>query len=75
MQPIGPMQWVLLAIYVFAIAFPVAKILRRLGFSGWWTILAFVPLANVLGLWALAYARWSPRGDTPVEVQSREPPP
>jgi len=24
----------------------------------WWTILAFIPLLNLIGLWVLAFARW-----------------
>jgi len=37
---------------------PVSRILRRLGFSGWWTILAFIPWINVIGLWVIAFVRW-----------------
>ena len=37
---------------------PVARILRRLGFSGFWVLLCFVPLGNIVGLWVLATTRW-----------------
>ena len=44
------------AIILFAV--PVANILRRSGHSAWWTILAFIPLVNLVCLWVFAFARW-----------------
>jgi uncharacterized membrane protein YhaH (DUF805 family) len=38
--------------------FPIAKILRRLGISGWWSLLTFIPVVNIISLWKLAYADW-----------------
>jgi uncharacterized membrane protein YhaH (DUF805 family) len=40
------------------LGWPVSKILRRLGFSGWWALLAFVPLVNFVSVWVLAFSRW-----------------
>ena len=37
---------------------PVANILHRAGRSRWWTILAFIPLLNLIGLWVFAFTRW-----------------
>jgi uncharacterized membrane protein YhaH (DUF805 family) len=37
---------------------PVVKILRRTGHSGWWVLLYFVPIANIIGLWVFAFAHW-----------------
>ena len=34
------------------------RILRRLGYSPWWVLLALVPIANVVGLWMLSSAVW-----------------
>jgi len=34
------------------------KILQRMGYSAWWSVLAVVPVANVVGLWLLSKARW-----------------
>ena len=51
-------HWLILAAPLVIIGFPIAKILGRMGFSGWWTILAFVPLANFIGLWILAFIEW-----------------
>jgi hypothetical protein len=36
-------------------------ILHRAGRSRWWTILAFVPLINLIGLWVFAFTRWPDR--------------
>jgi hypothetical protein len=40
------------------LAIPVANILHRAGRSRWWTILAFIPLLNLIGLWVFAFTRW-----------------
>jgi uncharacterized membrane protein YhaH (DUF805 family) len=37
---------------------PVARILRRTGYSRWSCLLALIPLVNYIGLWILAYIRW-----------------
>jgi hypothetical protein len=39
---------------IIIVAVPVANILHRAGRSRWWTILAFVPLVNLIGLWVFA---------------------
>ena len=36
----------------------VAEILGRVGFSGWWSLLAVVPLLNVILLWVFAFTDW-----------------
>jgi hypothetical protein len=33
-------------------------IIRRTGYSGWWVLLALVPLGSFVGLWMLALNRW-----------------
>jgi hypothetical protein len=47
---------VLLVLFVFL--FPMATILRKAGYSGWWVLLWFVPLGNLVGLWIFAFADW-----------------
>ena len=42
-----------------ALLIPTAKILRRMGFSGWWSPLTLTGVGLVAGLWVLAYRRWS----------------
>ena len=48
---------------IILVAPPVANVLLRAGRSRWWTVLAFVPLRNVIGLWVFAFSRW-PAFDT-----------
>jgi len=42
-------------------AIPAGIVLKRIGRSMWWALLCFVPLAALLGLWVLAFSRWTPR--------------
>ncbi len=52
--------WAVALGYMLVIGVPVARLLERLGFSRWWTLVAFVPVLNIAGLWVLAGARWRP---------------
>jgi hypothetical protein len=58
-----PTLWQTLIIALIAIiaVIPMVRILRRLGYSGWWAVLAPVSPFNLIGLWVLAYAKWSHR--------------
>ena len=58
-----PAVWQALLIASIAIAavIPVVKILHRLGYSGWWAVLAPISPLNIIGLWVPAYARWPDR--------------
>lgn len=37
---------------------PVWRILTRLGFAGAWSLLALLPVVNLVMLWVLAYSVW-----------------
>jgi len=54
----SPVHWLILLVWIAAVAFPIAKILRRTGNSAWWTLLAFIPLVYLVALWVFAFARW-----------------
>jgi hypothetical protein len=58
-------HWLVVGLISIPYVWGVIRILRRIGFSGWWVLLALVPYLNLLGLLALAYAKW------PVEVGNR----
>lgn len=49
---------VMMALILSLLVIPLWRILKRTGHSGWWSLLLFIPLGNLLGLWLLAYARW-----------------
>jgi hypothetical protein len=50
-----PIMGILLLILV---GVPIARVVHRSGHSRWWTIIAFIPLLNLIGLWVFAFARW-----------------
>jgi hypothetical protein len=52
------LRLVLLAIVIAAFVPPAVKILRRMGFSGWWVLIAVISPLNIVALWVLAYAKW-----------------
>jgi hypothetical protein len=37
---------------------PFVRIVQRTGYSGWWFLLWFVPVANILALWYFAFGPW-----------------
>jgi hypothetical protein len=37
---------------------PTWRIVKRTGHSGWWSLLAFIPLVNFVAPWLLAFVRW-----------------
>jgi len=52
------MHWLVVAIILAVLLVPVARILRRAGFSPWWCILAVIPLLGLIGLWVFAFVPW-----------------
>ncbi len=56
------MRWAIFIILCLVVLSPVIKILRRAGYSEWWSLLLFVPVLNIAGLWWFAYARWPGAG-------------
>ncbi|TGG89973.1 hypothetical protein E4656_19745 [Natronospirillum operosum] len=45
-------------IMLVIVLLPFWRITKKAGFSGFWSLLMFVPLANILFLYYLAFARW-----------------
>jgi hypothetical protein len=37
---------------------PNCEILQKAGYSGWWCLIVFVPLANVVMFYVFAFANW-----------------
>ena len=61
MGSLSPIHWLVLVIEIgLLIAGIIAsvRILRRLGYSGWWFLLTFVPIGNIIGIWMLSKADW-----------------
>jgi hypothetical protein len=51
-------HWIVVLLYVSILVIPIARILRRIGMSGWWSVIAIIPLLNLIGLWILAFVSW-----------------
>jgi len=60
-------HWLFFILMAAAILYPVGLILKRLGFSPFWSVLALVPGVNLIALWALALASSAGRN---AEVKS-----
>jgi uncharacterized membrane protein YoaK (UPF0700 family) len=58
------MDIVMPLLFIVIVGVPVANVLHRAGRSRWWTIVAFIPLLNLIGLWVFAFTRW-PQVDRP----------
>lgn len=54
----SPFHGLWLIVMIAVVAYPAGRILRRIGFSPLWVILAFVPVVNLVALWLLAFAVW-----------------
>jgi hypothetical protein len=48
----------LLLIWFMLVVVPVVRILRRLGLSEWFVLIALIPLGHLFGVWALAFSEW-----------------
>ena len=36
----------------------VVRIVQRAGYSGWWVLIMFVPILNMLALWYFGFGPW-----------------
>lgn len=50
----GTSHWLIFALFVVIVLYPIGLILRRLGYSPFWSVLALVPIVNLIGLWLVA---------------------
>lgn len=48
----------LFLIWLLIIGVPLIRVLTKAGYSGWWVILAIIPLVNLISLWVFAFSRW-----------------
>jgi len=45
-------------VFVLLYMIPIAMVVKKAGYSGWWCLLALVPFVNVIMLWVFAFASW-----------------
>jgi hypothetical protein len=58
--PLSPSTFMILMVVEALFAFPAGLVLKRTNHSIWWSLLCFIPIAALFGLWALALTRWTP---------------
>lgn len=47
------------AFLLFGLSLVIAgRVVHKAGYSPWWALLTFVPLANLIGLWVFAFLKW-----------------
>jgi len=63
--PISPSFMMTMALVEALFAIPAGLVLKRTGHSMWWALLCFIPVAALVGLWALALTRWTPPQSAP----------
>ena len=63
-----------LSVLLVGFLIPYWRIFDRLGFSGWLSILMFVPLVNFIVLYYIAFSRWNVKPDQP-QLSVPPPPP
>lgn len=51
-------HWLIVFIIGFFTIYPCWRIVKKAGFSGWWSLLSFVPLLNVIFFWIFAFIPW-----------------
>ncbi|WP_396593986.1 hypothetical protein [Brevundimonas sp. R86498] len=51
-------HWAIVGVVLIILGYPVARILKRLGFSRGWVVVAVIPYVNIVGLWVLAFVKW-----------------
>ena len=51
-----------------------ARVLRKAGFSVWWSVSLFFPPALVVLIWLMAFADWPARGASVVVYRGPSPP-
>ena len=66
MSSTNMMHFILIVPIILAIFLvPVARVLRRAGFSSVWCVLSVIPLVGLIGLWVFAFIPW-PAIDQPA---------
>jgi predicted PurR-regulated permease PerM len=51
-------HWILFAVFAALVLYPIGRILARIGFSPFWSVIALIPLVNLVGLWIVALVDW-----------------
>jgi hypothetical protein len=58
LNPVAFIPILLFAAVIVISAAAIVRILQRAGHSGWWTLIAFVPVLNIVALWYFGFGPW-----------------
>jgi uncharacterized membrane protein YhaH (DUF805 family) len=58
MGGLSAIHWIIVLIIALIYFVPIVKVLNKAGYSGWWSLLVFVPLVNIVMFWVFAFADW-----------------
>ena len=58
MDGYGVAHWLVFAVMAALLLYPIGRILGRIGLSPFWSVVAVIPVANLIGLWVLAFVDW-----------------
>jgi hypothetical protein len=59
----GLAHWLFFLALIALVIYPIGRILNRIGLSPLWSILAFIPVLNLLALWIVAFSDWPNQKD------------
>ena len=51
-------HWLIVLVIVGFFIWIYARIAQKAGFSGWWSLIMFVPLVNLVMVWVFAFIGW-----------------
>jgi len=58
MDNVSLWHWVIVLVLLAIYLIPLVLVIRKAGYSGWWILIMFVPLVNIVMLWIFAFADW-----------------
>ena len=58
MGSISIFHWIIFIALAYVYLAPMVRILQRTGYTGWWVLILFVPIANIVALWMFSRADW-----------------
>ncbi len=58
MGSLSILHWLIVIVILVVYLVPIVKILQKAGYSGWWCLILFVPLVNIIMIYVFAFANW-----------------
>ena len=51
-------HWLIVLILLLVYVCPISKIIKKAGFSPWWSLVSMLPVINIVALWVFATVEW-----------------